>query len=292
MRHGVDVDGASGAAYTPGVTASPSGTGRKSADEHWREYLGNPEGAASMRRMMQRIPSTPRCKLCAAPFGKPGGLVLRYLGFGPSQANAAICRMCIRSVDQETGGAEVEVSILFADIRDSTTVAERISPAEFSRRLNAFYVAATKAVDAENGLIDKFVGDGVIALFIPGFVGHQHAAHAIAAARTLQSTVMDPASGLADLPIGIAVHTGVAFVGVVSGGPQQLDFTALGDPVNTASRLSSVAGPGELLVSADAADAAGWEPSSAERRTFELKGRTEPVDAWVVGADVAEGQGV
>ena len=229
-----------------------------------------------------RIPSTPRCKLCAAPFGRPGGLVLRYLGFGPSQANAAICRMCIRTVDKETGGTEVEVSILFADIRDSTTVAERMSPAEFSRRLNAFYIAATKAVDAENGLVDKFVGDGVIALFIPGFVGHEHATHAIAAARALQSALMDPTSGLADLPVGIAVHTGVAYVGIVSGGPQQLDFTALGDPVNTTSRLASVAGAGETLVSADAARAAGWKPTDLERRTLELKGKAEPVDAWVV----------
>jgi adenylate cyclase len=235
-----------------------------------------------MRRLMHLIPSTPRCKLCAAPFGRPGGLVLRYLGFGPWQPNASICRMCIRSIDKEIGGAEVEVSILFADIRDSTTVAERMSPADFSHLLNRFYMAATKAVDAENGIIDKFVGDGVIALFVPGFVGHGHAAHAIAAGRAIQAAAMDPAAGLAELPIGIAVHSGVAFVGVISGGAQQYDFTALGDPVNTAARLSSVAGAGELLVSADAARAAGWEPVGAERRTLELKGKSEPVDAWVV----------
>ena len=73
----------------------------------------------------------------------------------------------------------------------------------------------------------------------------------------------------------------------MSGGPQQLDFTALGDSVNTTARLSSVAGPGELLVSADAARSANWETAGLERRTLELKGRTEPVDAWVVRADVA-----
>ena len=239
---------------------------------------------------MLRIPSTPRCKLCAAPFGKPGGLALRYLGFGPWQPNPSICRMCIRGISEETGGTEVEITILFADIRDSTTVAERMSPAEFSRLLNHFYMAATRAVDAEGGIIDKFLGDGVMALFIPGFVGREHAAHAISAARALQWAVMEPASGLAGLPVGIAVHTGVSYVGVVSGGPQQLDFTALGDPVNTTSRLSSVAGPGEVLISADAARAAGWDPASAERRTLELKGKSEPVDAWVVGAGAPGGQ--
>ncbi len=171
-----------------------------------------------MRRLMQRIPSTPRCKLCAAPFGNPGGFVLRYLGYGPWEPNPSICKVCIRSVQHAVGGAEVEISILFADIRDSTTFAEGVSPADFSRLLNRFYEAATRAVDGESGMVDKFVGDGVIALFIPGMVGHDHAAHAIAAARKLQTAVMDPASGLADLPLGIGVHTGVAYVGVVSGG--------------------------------------------------------------------------
>jgi adenylate cyclase len=240
-----------------------------------------------MRRLMHRIPSTPRCKLCGAPFGNPGGFVLRYLGYGPWEPNPSICKVCIRSVQHAVGGAEVEISILFADIRDSTTVAEGMSPADFSRLLNRFYQTATRAVDAETGMVDKFVGDGVIALFIPGMVGHEHAAHAIAAARTLQAAVMDPGSGLAHLPIGIAVHTGVAYVGVVSGGPQQLDFTALGDSVNTTARLSSLAGPGELLISAEAARSASWKTAGLERRTLQLKGRTEPVDAWVVPAEEA-----
>ena len=272
-----------------GMTSSPSGHQRKTADEYWRDYLSNRDNAEPMRRMMQRIPSTPRCKLCAAPFGTPGGLVLRYLGFGPWQPNASICRVCIRSVAGQQGGAEIALSILFADIRDSTTTAERMSPAEFRKLLGHFYQAATRAVDGEGGIVDKFVGDGIIALFIPGFVGHEHARHAIAAARTLQAAVMDPASRLVGLPIGIAVHTGVAWVGAVGGGGQQLDFTALGDPVNTAARLSSVAGPGELLVSADAALAADWRPDGAERRTLDLKGKSQPVDAWVVRAAALEG---
>ena len=111
------------------------------------------------------------------------------------------------------------------------------------------------------------MGDGVIALFIPGFDGPQHAEHAIAAGRDLQAAVKDPASGLTLLPIGIGVHTGVAYVGAVGGGEQQLDFTALGDPVNTAARLTSVAGAGELLVSADAATAGKLATDGLEKRT-------------------------
>ena len=211
-----------------------------------------------MRDMMRRIPASPRCKMCAAPFGKPGGMVLRYLGYGPWQPNASICKVCIRSIQGMAGGTEVEISILFADIRDSTAVAERISAAEFGRLLNRFYLVAAKAIDHAGGIVDKFVGDGVVALFIPGFDGPQYAEHAIAAGRGLLAALRDPGSGLTQLPIGIGVHTGVAYVGAVGGGEQQLDFTALGDSVNTAARLSSVAGPGELLVSADAA--VGWSP--------------------------------
>ncbi|HVQ22404.1 MAG TPA: adenylate/guanylate cyclase domain-containing protein, partial [Candidatus Saccharimonadia bacterium] len=120
------------------------------------------------------------------------------------------------------------------------------------------------------------------ALFIPGFDGPQYAEHAIAAGRGLQAALKDPGSGLTQLPIGIGVHTGVAYVGAVGGGEQQLDFTALGDAVNTTARLSSVAGPGELLVSADAARAGHLATDGLEQRHLELKGRTEPVDAWII----------
>ncbi len=126
------------------------------------------------------------------------------------------------------------------------------------------------------------MGDGVVALFIPGIGGPQHADQAIAAGRGVQAGLRDPGSGLMQLPVGIGVHSGVAYVGAVGGGEQQLDFTALGDAVNTTARLSSVAGPGELLVSAQAAAAGHLATDGLEQRHLELKGRTEPVDAWVI----------
>ncbi|HEY8198604.1 MAG TPA: adenylate/guanylate cyclase domain-containing protein [Candidatus Limnocylindrales bacterium] len=264
------------------MTDPTEATTPSKADDLWRLYLSGEQGTQKMRELMRHIPASPRCKMCAAPFGKPGGLALRYLGYGPWQPNASICKVCIRSIQTLVGGTEVEISILFADIRDSTAVAERISAAEFGRVLNRFYGVASKAIDHAGGIVDKFVGDGVIALFIPGFIGPQHAEHAIAAGRGLQAALMHAGSGLTQLPIGIGVHTGVAYVGVVGGGEQQLDFTALGDPVNTTARLSSVAGPGELLVSADAAAAGHLATDGLEQRHLELKGRTEPVDAWVI----------
>jgi adenylate cyclase len=258
-------------------TPTPAG------DETWRGLLtGELEGLRRMRRMMGWIPSDPRCKLCAAPFGKPGSTLLRLVGFGPSPLNRRICRVCVRSVDKKPGGAELEISLLFADVRGSTALAEQLSPQDFSRLMSRFYVTAAKVVDRWDGIVDKFVGDEVVALFIPGFAGEDHAARALEAGREL----MRETGNDGDDPwitIGAGVHTGVAYVGTVGDGDAR-DFTALGDPVNTAARLASSAGPGEVLVSSDAAAAAGLELAELETRTLTLRGRGECVVAAVATA--------
>jgi adenylate cyclase len=228
---------------------------------------------------MRRIPSEPRCKLCAAPFGRPGSLFLRFTGFGPSRLNRRLCRGCIRSVDRKPGGAELELSLLFADVRGSTALAERTPPEEFSRLMARYYGTAAGIVDRFDGIVDKFVGDEVVALFIPGFAGPDHAARAIAAGRELLRATGNDGGG-AWLPVGAGIHTGVAYVGTIGEGDAR-DFTALGDAVNTTARLASAAGPGELLVSAAAAAASGLETTGLESRTLSLRGRNESVEAWV-----------
>ena len=143
-----------------------------------------------------------------------------------------------------------------------------------------FYAEAAAAVDVRNGIVDKFAGDQLVALFIPGFVGADHAAQAIAAARELLVR-----TGHEDesrwLPVGAGVHTGAAYIGTV-GEDEALDFTALGDAVNAAARLSALAGTGEILVSSAAAEAAGLDTNGLETRTLELRGRSEQVEAWVL----------
>jgi adenylate cyclase len=252
-------------------------------EETWRGMLtGELPGLHRMRRMMGLIPSEPRCKLCAAPFGRPGSLLLRLVGFGPSKLNRRLCRGCIRSVEKTPGGAEVEISLLFADVRGSTGLAERTSAQEFSRLMARFYGTAAKVIDSHDGIVDKFVGDEVVALFIPGFAGSDHAAQAVAAAQELlRQTGND--DGDPWIPIGAGVHTGVAYVGTVGEGDAH-DFTALGDPVNATARLASSAGPGEILVSSDAASAANLDTNGLEARTLSLRGREETVEAWVARA--------
>jgi adenylate cyclase len=243
-------------------------------EELWRQMLtGEIPRLQSMRRIWGTLPSPPRCKLCNAPFRGPGGVLMRVFAYGPSSLNRRLCKWCARAVHKNPGGAEVEISVLIADVRGSTGLAERMAPEEFSKLMARFYGAAAEAIDDADGIVDKFVGDGAVALFIPGFAGEDHAADAIAAARTLLERT-------SEIPVGAAVHTGVSFVGAIGEGDAR-DFTALGDTVNAASRLTSLAGAGELLVSADAASAAGLETTGLERRTLELRGRDQTIDAWV-----------
>jgi adenylate cyclase len=204
---------------------------------------------------------------------------MRAIAYGPSPLNRRLCKWCIRAVHKHPGGAEVEISVLFADVRGSTAIAEGMSPEEFSRLMARFYGAAADVIDEWDGIVDKFVGDAAVALFIPGFAGSDHAADAIAAARSLlEQTGNDGPDPW--IPLGAGVHTGSSFVGSVGEGDAR-DFTALGDTVNAAARLSGMAGAGEVLISAEAATAAGFETNGLERRTLELRGRNESVDAWI-----------
>jgi adenylate cyclase len=252
-------------------------------EEAWRAILtGQVRGLNVTRRLVGWIPAGPRCKLCLAPLRPPGSLAMRLIGFGPSRLNRRLCRACFRSVEKHPGGAEVEISLLFADVRGSTGLAEGMSAQDFSSLIARFYGTAAKVVDEWNGLVDKFVGDEVVALFIPGFAGEDHAARAVGTARDLMRATGND-GGDAWIPIGAGVHTGVPYVGRVGQG-DACDFTAVGDAVNTAARLASSAAAGEILVSSSAANASELDTTGLELRTLALRGREETAEAWVATA--------
>ena len=235
--------------------------------------------------MWGALPAPPRCKLCNAPFRGFGGALMRVIAYGPSPLNRRLCKWCIRAVSKHPGGAEIEISVLFADVRGSTGLAEGMAPEEFSRLLARFYGTAAEVIDECDGTVDKFVGDGAVALFIPGFAGNDHAAHAIAAARGLLEQTGHNGSE-PWIPVGAGVHTGTSFVGSVGEGDVR-DFTALGDTVNVAARLTSLAGAGETLISAQAAAAGGLETTGLERRTLALRGRDQSLDVFVASVGAA-----
>jgi adenylate cyclase len=173
--------------------------------------------------------------------------------------------------------------MLFVDVRGSTSLAEQMSAAEFSRLMSRFYKVATDVLVKADAFIDKFVGDEVIGLFLPAFAGSQPARQAVEAARRLLEVTGHGDPGGPWLPVGVGVHTGTAFFGTVQGVEDPFsDFTALGDNVNVAARLASEAGPGEALISDAALAAADLDLGASEHRKLDLKGRNEPVGVHVL----------
>lgn len=233
-----------------------------------------------MRRVMRRVPHGPNCKLCAVPFEGPGGAVLRHFGFARYPGNPAICGSCIKGLNKfGVYGAEIPATLLFADIRGSTGIGERLSPTAFRAFVDRFYWLGSKAILDNDGLVDKFVGDEVIGLFFAGISGPEHASAATRAANALLDAVgRADASDSGPIPVGAAVHTGNAFVGSTGAGGVVRDFTALGDVVNTTARLASEAAAGELLISIEAARASNLDSPTLEHRTLSVRGRSETVE--------------
>ena len=200
-----------------------------------------------------------------------GGVVARLFWHGPMRDNPLLCKACFGQISRHPGGAELEISVVFADVRGSTGLAERSSASEFRALIQAYYRSAATAIDDNGGIIDKFLGDGVMALFIPVITGEDHAGRAITAGRSILAAVERDGLTRRGLLVGAGVHSGEAFVGVVSS-DEKVDFTALGDTINIAARLGAIAGPGELLVSRAAWDRAGLgTPPSL--REVEIAGR-------------------
>ncbi len=184
---------------------------------------------------------------------------------------------------ENPGGSEVELSLLFADARGSTNLAEQMSAAAFSQLMNRFYKAATDVLIKTDAFIDKLIGDEVMGLYFPLFTGPNHAGAAIQAAQELLRVTGHSDKGGPWLPIGVGIHTGVAYVGTVSGAEGTVtDVTALGDSVNVAARLASKAGAGEALISDVACAAAGLNLEHLEYRKLELKGKSDLVGVRVL----------
>jgi len=233
------------------------------------------------RRVWNRIPSSPHCKLCAAPFTGVGGLVLGRFGHRPWPKNPKYCEGCFSSISANHGGAEIECTLLFADVRGSTSLAERLPPRDFNRLMGRFYDTAAKVLMEHDAFVDKFVGDEIIGIFVPALATEAHARRGVDAALALLRATGHGSAGGPWVPVGVGVNSGTAYVGSIGQG-DDTELTAMGDIVNVTARLSSVASAGEILVTTAGAAAAGLEPG-LERRSLQLKGKTEPVEVVVLG---------
>ena len=213
-------------------------------------------------------------------------MAMRVIGKRQSSANPNYCNSCEKVLIKHHGGAEVEGSYLFADIRGSTTLAEQLTPAEFRSVLDRFYTTASRVVFGNDGLVDKFVGDELVALFPPLLSAERHAERAVESARALLRATGHADAGGPWVPIGAGVHMGRAWFGAVGEG-EHVELTVVGDAMNVTARLAARAEPGEILVSAAAADKAGLDPS-LPRRTLDLKGRQEPIEVVSLRVDVQQ----
>ena len=226
-----------------------------------------------LRRIFRMLPHDPRCKFCNAPFQGVGGIVARALFSKQRSAlNPRFCNLCEAASREFPGGAEVEMSMLFADVRGSTALSETMSATEFSQLINRFYTRSTKVITEEDGLVEKLAGDEVAAFWGAGFAGPNYVRRTLKVAQNL-STVM----ARQEIPVGIGVHSGVAYFGAMGTADGLTDITAIGDEVNTAARIASQAAAGEILVSEQALKEAGMDSSELEARSLELKGISEPV---------------
>ncbi|MGD0076064.1 MAG: adenylate/guanylate cyclase domain-containing protein [Candidatus Binataceae bacterium] len=246
----------------------------------WRRILL--EGHEPLRmahRMFRHLPSPPRCKLCHNPFGGVGGKLLGMMGFTPSRKNPNLCAKCCDQLPP--GGLEVDIAVLFADVRGSTALGEQLAPTALAALLNRFYRTATETLIRYDAIIDKLIGDEVMALFIPGICGPDYRRRAAKASVALLKALGYSQFTKPWLPLGSAVNSGVAYVGNV-GGEGTVDFTALGDVVNTASRMQSNATIGEVLLSEQVYAAAADEFPDAESRTLNLRGKEAPVAVRVL----------
>jgi adenylate cyclase len=250
------------------------------ADERWRWILLHGDQIRRRRQFRRAIPSAPRCKMCLAPFAGIGGLVMPWLGHGRWPKNPKYCAGCFRTLRENHGGAEVECSLLFADVRGSTALAERMSPRDFNRLMGRFYDKGFAILVDHDAFVDKFVGDEIIGVFVPAMAGEAHATRAVDAARGILAATGHGAARTPWVPVGVGVSTGLAYIGSIGEGPDT-ELTAMGDLVNTTARLSSVAAAGEILVTLPAAGRAGLA-ESLPHRSLELKGKRGPTEVAVL----------
>lgn len=254
----------------------------------WYSYLTGdysqlPAKVLTIRKVFQALPADPRCKVCKAPFGGIGSVVVRPLGFGVGRSsfNHSLCDRCEKIVKKYQVGIEMQLTMLFADVRGSTALAEEIGPSAFHHLINRYYQASTEVLNNSDALINRLIGDALIALFVPGIAGPEHHRMAVESARELLKATGHGAPDGPWIRVGIGIHTGTAYIGAVGSGDSVSDITVLGDAANVAARLSSEASDGEILVSSDTCQVGKLQLDHCELRNLQLKGHHEPVDVRV-----------
>jgi adenylate cyclase len=255
----------------------------KKFNPHWRSIFSGEHPELQRGRKILRLMSptaSNRCRLCYAGFDGFSAPVMRALGRAQWLRNPHFCEKCESVLAEQRGGAEIEIAMLYADVRGSTQMAERMRPTEFAALMQRFFQTAIKVFTWTDAIVDKMVGDEVIGIYVPCLTGPDYRQRAVAAGlKLLRATGhADPAGPW--LSIGVGVHSGETFMGSIGVEGGNYQFAALGDTMNFGARLVGAAKGGELIMSATVWNDVSVEVS-AEPRSLELKGYAERVTAYV-----------
>jgi adenylate cyclase len=182
------------------------------------------------------------------------------------------------------GGKRTEITVLFADIRDFTSYSERRSPEELVSVLNRYLAAGAEAVLAESGTVDKFLGDAVMAWFNAPVPQPDHTLRAVKAALAIRRAVLMLHTELppeAHLSFGAGIHLGEAVLGLI-GTEKRLEYTAIGDSVNTAKRIQENAARNQILISKEAFDVVRDQVEGHPYAPLRVKGKSQPILVYEV----------
>jgi adenylate cyclase len=242
----------------------------------WRLHEQGLGGA--MAALFRALPKSPRCAVCGAPFAGIGRRIVGPLGYRPSRKNPTVCSTCVEY--SPPGGIVQYAGVLFADLRGFTARFEGSDPAEAAGLLRQFYRCAEDVLFPD-AIIDKLIGDEVMALYLPdlkpGMSRDDVPVRMLSQARELLQAVGYGSGAAPSVEMGIGIDAGEAFVGNI-GQRALYDFTAVGDVVNTASRLQAQASGGEVVLSQRVAD--GLDEAVGTRVELELKGKQQPEVAY------------
>jgi adenylate cyclase len=265
---------------------------KKLADELWYWYLtgehkhGFPKNYERMKNVNRALygilPGDPRCFECNLPLSGTGANLFGSLGLRPSIFSPQLCGWCESSIRKMEGGAEVELTMMFADIRGSTNLAETKGISEFTELIQRFYKASTEIILGNFGMVNRLMGDQVIGLFVPRFSGQKHALAAIEAALKLLRATGHLDENGPWAPVGVGIHSGPAYVGTVGSGDSVNEIAVLGNDANLTARLSSEAAQGEVLISQEALDQAEITGEGMEMHNLDLKGVSSQVASWLL----------
>ncbi len=224
------------------------------------------------------------------PIRGPLSIPFKLCGIRISQMNPNLCTICETMFTKVKRKKQIVIpaTVLFADLRDYTTLSESVGETRTVEMLHRFYDACSVAVWERDGIVNKFIGDAVLAIFGFPIVREDHARQAVLAGMEIQKrcreeprlTTTGEDGKPQSIGVGIGIHTGQASIGEV--GTAYKDFTIIGPVVNTASRIQSAAPPGDILVTEEVYGHVADLFRNAEARSYQLKGIHHPVNAYLL----------